>query len=301
MHRRGFIVGCSALLAASGSTRYVGAATPESDDLEQHDLKLDGDPKIAKRSLLLVPKHVPEGTKLPLLVLLHGLGETGNELLGIHAWGDRYGLVKAYERLRRPPVTRAYPKQPWFSDEHLERVNKSLERRAFGGLVIACPVTPNPYKLQPAAKTLDAYADWIEKTLIPAVRDKAPVVSGTRRVGLDGCSLGGYVGIEVFLRKPELFGTFGGVQAAFNVPSAIAYAKRLAKTASDVGPCPIRLGTSSADPYLKANRALSRELTDLGVPNELAVAPGPHNQPWLKEVGTLDMLLWHERKLSARR
>ena len=261
----------------------------------QHDLMLDGDPKLARRSLLLVPKHVPEGKKLPLLVLLHGLGETGNEKLGIHAWGDRYGLVKAYERLRRPPVERIYQKQPWFSEEHLKTVNDSLEKRAFGGVVLACPVTPNPHKPGPAQKTLDRYADWLEQTLLPAVKERAKVST----VGLDGCSLGGYVGIEVFLRKPHLFRTFGGVQSAFSVPAALAYAERIARVIKDNGPVPIHLETSSADPYKKANQALSKKLSELGVPNELSVPPGPHNQPWLKEVGTLQMLLWHERKLRS--
>jgi predicted esterase len=299
MHRRSFIVGCAAIAAMQGFARGSGAATPESDDLEQHDLVLDGDPKLARRSLLLVPKHTPPGRKLPLLVLLHGLGETGNEKLGIHAWGERYGLVRAYERLRRPPVERLYPKQSWFSDEHLARVNRSLARRAFGGVVLACPVTPNPYKQTPAAKTIDRYADWLENTLLPAVRERAPVAEAARHTGLDGCSLGGYVGVEVFLRKPHLFGSFGGVQSAFSAPAALVYAERIARALADVGPRPIRLGSSGADPYAAANRAFSKKLDQLGVPNELSLPPGPHNQPWLKEVGTLDMLLWHERQLAV--
>jgi enterochelin esterase-like enzyme len=298
MDRRSFIAGCAAVAASQGWTSHAGATTPESDELEQHDLVLDGDKKLARRSLLLVPKHVPPGRKLPMLVLLHGLGETGNEMLGIHAWGDRYGLVRAYERLCRPPVERLYPKQSWFSDDHIARVNRSLARRPFGGVVLVCPVTPNPYKLQPAARTLDRYADWIEQTLLPAVRERAPVSDGARHTGLDGCSLGGYVGVEVFLRKPHLFGSFGGVQSAFSAPAALSYAERIAKALADIGPRPIRLGSSGSDPYAAANRAFAKKLDELGVPNELSIPPGPHNQPWLKEVGTLDMLLWHERKLA---
>jgi predicted esterase len=291
------MAGCAAIAATHAWGRPGLGATPESDDLEQHDLVLDGDKKIARRSLLLVPKHSPPGQKLPVLVLLHGLGETGNEQLGIHAWGERYGLVRAYERLRRAPVERLYPKQPWFSDQHLARVNRALVRRPFRGMVLVCPVTPNPHKLQPAAKTLDRYADWLEATLLPAVRERAPVADA-RHTGLDGCSLGGYVGVEVFLRKPHLFGSFGGVQSAFSAPGAIAYAERIARVLADVGARPIRLGSSGSDPYVGANRAMSKRLGELGVPNELSVPPGPHNQPWLKEVGTLDMLLWHERQLA---
>jgi pimeloyl-ACP methyl ester carboxylesterase len=299
MQRRAFLAGSGALTL--GWPQALGATTPASAQFRMHDLLLDGDKSLARRSLLLVPKHARPAEKLRVLVLLHGLGETGNELLGIHAWGDRYGLVKSYERLRTPPVERTLPRLRYFTDEHLTQVNKSLTQKSFRGMALLCPVTPNPYKLQPAAKTLDRYAEWIEKTLLPAARDKADIGTGPEFTGLDGCSLGGYVGIETFLRKPELFGTFGGVQAAFGAPTAILYAKKLAEAIRQVGPRSIRAGTSSADPYKKANEVLSNELHKLDVPNTLSVLPGPHNQPWLREVGTLDMLLWHDRQLGVPR
>src|SRR6185503_10755118 len=87
MQRRRFLSALAAGAAAL-SAPTIPAKSPESDELEQYDLRLDGDPKLARRALLFVPKHVVKSSRLPLLVLLHGLGETGNELSGIHAWGD---------------------------------------------------------------------------------------------------------------------------------------------------------------------------------------------------------------------
>jgi enterochelin esterase-like enzyme len=294
MDRRAFLASTAALVAAS---RHALAATPASDDFIQKDLVLAGDKKIARRSLVLIPKHVQKDEKLRVLVLLHGLGETGNENLGIHAWGERYGLVSCYERLRRPPVVRVSPKMRWFTDENLVSVNADLKKRPFRGMVLVCPVTPNPHKVG-GARALDTYADWIADTLLPAVRKEANCATGAANTGLDGCSLGGYVGMEVFLRKPELFGTFGGVQAAFNVPAGIRYAEQLKKTIDRVGPRRIHIETSSQDPFKKANEALAKRLGELGVDHTLSVIPGPHNQPWLKEIGTLDMLLWHDRQLG---
>lgn len=290
-------------LAAAGSCALsawappLGAAESPSTELERIDLGLDGDRRIARRAMLLVPKHLPAGTKLPLLVLLHGLGETGNELLGIHAWADRYGLAKAYERLRHPPLSRTLPKQRYLTDAHLAELNQSLSRRPFSGVVMACPVTPNPHAVPPAARTLDRYADWIADTLLPAVRQRAPVLDGAAHTGLDGCSLGGYVGLEVFLRRPELFGTLGGVQAAMGSAAARRYARRIAGAIQRVGPRPIHVETSTGDPFRKANKLLATELDRLGVPNVFQQLPGPHNQPFLREIGTLEMLLWHDRQL----
>src|SRR6185295_6335081 len=102
-------------------------------------------------------------------------------------------------------------------------------------------------------------------------------------------ALGGYVGMEVFLRKPELVETLGGVQTAFSVPSALSYARELQVAQKRAGPRAIHIQTSSQDPYRKANQALAQRLRELGISAELRVPPGPHDQPWLREVGTLEM------------
>jgi predicted esterase len=291
--RRAFLLSTSCL-ASAAIARRLEALTPSSEDLEVEDLRLEGDPKIARRALLLRPRPLPPGTKLPLLVLLHGLGETGNELLGIHAWGDRYGLVRAYERLKRPPVARLLPRQHYLTDERLFEINRALSLRPFQGLCLVCPVTPNPYRLVPAERTLDRYAAWLTDVLLPAVRRRAQV---SARVGLDGCSLGGYVAIEVFLRRPAEFSSVGSVQGAWGRPQARRYAERIAEAVSRVGPRPIHLETSEGDPYREPNRDLSRRLSELGVPHAFTVLPGPHDQPWLREAGALEMLRWHDREL----
>ena len=237
--RRSFLAAATLLAGATLGPR-AGAVTPESEDLEALDLRLEGDPKLARRALLLRPRHVRPGTELRLLVLLHGLGETGNELLGIHAWGERYGLVRAYERLRRPPVTRLLPRQRYLTDQRLGELNQTLAARPFRGLCLVCPVTPNPFRLAPAERTLDRYAAWLIDVLLPAVRSRAPL---GRRVGIDGCSLGGYVAIEVFLRKSSEFATVGSVQGAWGAGQGRRYAERMAEV----------LGSrrTSADPHRK--------------------------------------------------
>src|SRR5690606_4827203 len=209
----------AAALPAWPMTAWADAAAPKkpadrfaSEELEAHDLQVPGRASLARRALVLAPRHLKAGTRPRALVLLHGLGETGNEALGIRAWAELYGLISAYERLRRPPLERILPRARYATDERLEELNRSLAARPFEGLLLICPVTPNPYKPGPAARTLDAYTEWLFDSLLPTVRERVGPFSA---LGIDGCSLGGYAALEVFLRRPTAFATLGSVQGAF--------------------------------------------------------------------------------------
>jgi hypothetical protein len=98
----------------------------------------------------------------------------------------------------------------------------------------------------------------------------------------------------MFLRRPQDFACWGGVQTAIGVTMAPRYAERIAAALAEVGRRPIHVETSSGDPFRPANEALSRELDRRGVPHEFVMRPGPHDQAWLREAGTVEMLLWHD-------
>jgi hypothetical protein len=100
---------------------------------------------------------------------------------------------------------------------------------------------------------------------------------------------------------PGAFSSLGVVQAAIGAASAASYAERIASAIAEAGPVPVHIETSSGDPYREPSRRLSEALLERGVPNQFRQSNGPHNQPWLREVGTLEMLLWHDRQLNARR
>jgi enterochelin esterase-like enzyme len=259
MARRSFL-GLATTTLALGVTRSVRA----EESVDVHDLTEGG-----RRFTLVVPKHIAAGEKVPLVILLHGLGETTDPRAGAFAWVERYGLVSSYERLRqRVPTLR--------------------------GLVMACPYMPN---VAGSSEALDAYGRWLTQVLVPRVRREAPVLEGDRKTTIGGCSLGGYVSLEVFLRRPESFGAWGGVQTAIGESSAARNAERLALAVATDGGAPraLSLVTSTEDPFRKANEALSRALVQRGVAHELRVLPGPHTQPWLRESGTLETLLFHAR------
>ena len=300
MDRRAFLGLSLATLAASRLVRAgivagnPDAGAPLSQDLEIRDLHVDGDRAIARRFVMCVPKHLAPGERVPLLVLLHGLAETVDERLGAFAWLEKYGLGTAYDRLRRAPVLRTSTRGD-FTSTRLTEVNASLAAQPFRGLAIACPFTPNVNKAANTNTAIDGFTRWIEDVLLPRARAEAPVIADAAHTSIDGCSLGGWIGLEVFLRRPRLFGAWGGVQSAISVGSAPSYADRIAQAIATTGPRPLHIESSSQDPFRAANEALAAALNKKAIAHELRVPPGPHDQPWLREAGTIEMLLWHDQ------
>jgi len=271
------------------------ARSAEPPALDARVLSLAGEAHFARRALVLSPPS-PRKDGYPVLVLLHGLLETASEALGLHAWSERYGLLDADARLRRGEVAPERPNR-YLTEERAAAIDAELRRRPYHGFVLVCPVTPNVYKGGATAFNLDRYAAWIEKTLLPAVHESTPARRDPAATAIDGCSLGGYVALEVFLRKPELFGAVGGVQTAISEQLALVYADRLRKIVDRVGPRAVHIETSVWDPSLKAHQGMSQRLTELGVTHDLAVLRGGHDQNFLREIGALEMLLWHDRRL----
>ena len=309
--RRSFLAGvASALtLGVAGAARadgapWVGAAdvlasrTPP--DLTVLDLDVGGDKKIATRTTLYLPNHLAKDERVPLLVLFHGLGETWDTGVGVHAWVERYGLGTAYARLRRPPIDHTSRARNLLPDARLAELNAALAAQPFRGMAIACPYTPNIARFTDPEAQLDAYSAWVADVVVPRARKEAPAILGdAAHTALDGVSLGGQVSFEVFTRRPDAFGVLGGVQSAFNKVKLPRYVDRLAASLGKGGRPSVRLVTSESDPFRETNLALAAMLQQKGVAHDLAVLKGLHDQVFLREVGSLEMLLWHDRRLRA--
>jgi enterochelin esterase-like enzyme len=275
------------------------ARAAQDGPLIASELSVPNPGKFGQKCLLLRPARVASTEPLPLLVLFHGLGETSSEALGIRAWYDRYGLPQAYARLSSPPVQRTLPHERYLSDARLLELNRELEARPFRDVALVCPFTPNVFKQRPSAPVLDRYADYIEQALVPAVRAATPTLSDRERCGVAGVSLGGYVALEVFLRKSRLFSALGCVQAALSAAATEHYTQRLLELPSAERACAIQLLTSSFDPFRDASQRLWRRLSERGVSATLTSPAGPHDQRFLREVGTLEMLLFQARALRV--
>ncbi|MFO0550036.1 MAG: alpha/beta hydrolase-fold protein [Polyangiaceae bacterium] len=285
---RALAAGIAHMLPHLGS-RAASAASGSSFEVKQ--LKVKG--KHASRFDLVVPRTQRGNQPLRLLIALHGLGESGDPEDGAKAWVDRYGLGSALDRLSTPPVERT-TKLAYFSDARLDEINAALKQAPFAGLAIACPFTPNFKKEPDRATAVREYGDWLVNDLLPLARKESGADTSAANTSIDGCSMGGPYALDTFLAHPSEFGAVGVVQPAFGAHRAPGYAERLADAASKNGALRIHLLSSSEDPFREATETLAKELSKRKVSHRLRVPQGPHDQPWLRETGTIEMVLFHE-------
>ncbi|MBL8611782.1 MAG: hypothetical protein JNL38_30845 [Myxococcales bacterium] len=275
-----------ALGAASAVVARRAAALPGPPSVREVVLA-------GRRCTLVTPTPAPPGP-VPYAVLLHGLGETQDPKAGAWAWVERYGLAAAIARLDRPPVV-AESKRGDFTEAALKEVNALVAARPVRPLAFVCPHMPN-IQTTPEAR---AYGEWIARELLPAAKAEAPLDPDPRRAILGGCSLGAFVAIEAFLARPEAFGGWAGVQTAIFETSAAGYATRLAEVLEKHGGRDFYLSTSTLDHYRKSSDALDQAMWREQVRHTFRLSPGPHDQPWLREVGTLELVLWLDRRLPS--
>jgi hypothetical protein len=287
-------LGPSAARAQTGADGYASRAPP---DFIVRDLEVGtaAERALAGRFTLFVPNHLAKDERVPLLVLFHGLGETGDKGTGVYAWVERYGLGTSYARLRRPPIVRTSKRAGLWSDARLATVNAALAAQPLRGMAIACPYTPSMAMLPEGE--LDRYARWVTDVVVPRARAEAPVIPDAAHTAIDGVSLGAWVGIEVFLRRPEAFSAWGGVQSALNAAKIEGYADKLAAAVGKAPRTSLHVETSEADVFRETNTALASALRRKGAGVDFVVLPGPHDQVFLRESGTIEMLLWHDRRM----
>jgi len=281
-------------LATAAVTRRAGAEALSQTDEDLRNLRLIERREGGRLLTLITPRYLNPEQRLPLVVFLHGLGETNDERAGAYAWLERYGLGSAWQRLKRAPLARTSTRGEW-TDDRLVELNRELEARPFRGFVMACPSMPNPRN----AAELDAYTRWLEESLLPCARRDAQV--DPARTLLCGVSLGGWVSLEVLVRRPHLFGAWAGVQTAISTASAAGFATKIA-AASDAGaggggkePRRLLLLTSTQDHWRASSEALAEAFRARSLAADYRVVPGPHDQPWLREAGTIETVVWLDR------
>jgi len=287
------------------------ATTPrKGGELRSRVIEVTAIDSAFRRAVIAVPDWGADGEKFPLLVALHGLGESrkGPDL-GPWGWVKDYWLDRAARRLRSPPLKNA-DFQGFVSPKRLAKINASLEERPFRGLVVACPFTPDLLEKR-SLDNAGPFAQFVASSLIPKVREEAPALAGREATGIDGVSLGGRLSLLVALEQPGSFGAVGVMQGAFE-PNEIEEVAGRTLTRHPLGDgvptlhaqeqkgaFRLRLLTSEGDYYRTATALLHKALSSRGVAHEHILLPGPHDYVFNRGPGAIEMLLWHDRALRG--
>ena len=250
------------------------------------------------RAVVLTPSQLAPGERLPLLVALHGWGETLRGVdRGALGWSRDYELGASDAELRRQPL-RAEAFLGFVDADRFGRLRRDLAARPYRGLVVVAPFTPDV--LDADAGTLQhAFDAWVVSELVPRARRELPVLREREATGIDGVSLGGLHALEIGLAHPETFGVVGALQPAVRnrVDRVLArYSPSASRPVQRV-----RLVTSHDDVYRRDVTALDVAMRARGIEHDVRVVAGPHDYVFNRGPGGVEMLLFHDRALRGLR
>ncbi|HEY1692163.1 MAG TPA: alpha/beta hydrolase-fold protein [Polyangiaceae bacterium] len=300
--RRALVTGvaAAAALACSRSERAAGKPPPVTSIASPnvHVLTWDLGPKAFgdARAVVVVPAWGAPDARFPVVVALHGRGESvKTPAEGAMGWPRDYAMVRAIDRLRAPPL-RDSDYEGFVTPARLAETNASLAARPFGGVIVVCPWLPD---VRPASTgDIQVLARYVLGDLLPKVRAETPALASPEATGIDGVSLGGMLALRIGLSSPDAFGAVGGIQAAFDGGqnaewTALAQAARARRPGMK-----LRLLTSHDDYFHDPIVAVSAAWKKAGIEHDFADVPGPHDYIFNRGPGSIELLLWHDRNLA---
>ncbi len=251
----------------------------------------------AGEAAILVPDDSSAGTtRWPLVIALHGHGEAMRPPRdGAMGWPRDYALGHAIERVSRPPLG-ADDVQGFVDEARLAQYNAQLAARPFGGLVVVCPYLPE-INLRSHADLAD-YGRYVAEVIVPRARRELPVLAAIESTGIDGVSMGGATALRTGLGRVDTFGAVGALQPAMSDDQVDEWVELAKAARARRGHLPLRLTTSHEDVYRDAITHLSAALTNANVAHDFADIPGPHDYPFNRGPGAIELLLWHDRVLA---
>jgi iron(III)-salmochelin esterase len=249
-------------------------------------------------AVVVLPERQPD-ERFPILLTFHGMGEArkGPEK-GARGWIDDYGLLKAIDRLRHPPLT-AQDLEGFADPERLAKLNAALGSHPYRGLVIVNSYTPDMLRGDEPFSKIPPLAKFAIDELLARARRETPALGTPHTTGIDGISLGGRAALSIALRNPEAFAAAGGLQPAFDLENAGPFTQRALVARQKNPALAFRFLTSDGDYFLGPTRAISAAMRHVGIVHELVVVPGPHDYPFNRGPAVYEMLLYHDRALRG--
>lgn len=258
-----------------------------------------GTPIGANTVFVAVPAAATKEHPLPVLVALHGRGESlKSPSRGARGWLDDYDMKKAVARLSAPPLTPS-DLGDMVAPERLAKMNAALAAEPYRGLIVVCPYLPDAFHGGQTMEDGARYADFIVGEVLPRVYRETPAIGNPETTAVDGVSLGGRAALLVGLLRPKSFRVVAALQPALDNAEARAFAN-LADRARKENPALIlRLLSSSEDYFLEPTVELSHELKSRSLDHRIDLVIGTHTYEFNRGPGVYEMLVFHDRALRG--
>ena len=305
MNRRRFFQATSAIAAtfaamtrarAYGHDGDLGHPVPPPPSLEFRVLSFDKTPLKGGPSTAIagVPKDLPPGTKVPLVVLLPG-GHSNWQPhdAGCWCWWSEYDLGYCETALRRGKLEVEDFHELVRPDE-LTRFNDNLAKAPYRGLVVAAAwCLTRDFVLEPNGKM---NSDWLRQ-VVDRCRAELPVEPTRAATGLGGMSSGALWSIYCGAQCEDVFGFVNATEPytreLVQVLRRAVVARKTDQKLRIVGATEdrIRIPTNELVSYLKAD----------GVDLDYYEYLGKHDQKFAAGPGGIDMLFHFDRVLRGQR
>jgi hypothetical protein len=286
---------------ASPEDELPGGKAPPRDAARRRELTwtFDEAPFGPTDVVLSVPETTDPNARFPVLVALHGRGESlKGSRRGARGWLDDYDLERGMARLLAPPLKKR-DFQGFVTGQRLRRINRDLAAHPYAGLIVVCPFLPDVLRRDSAFENAEPLARFIVDVLLPRVYEKTPALGTAAATGIDGVSLGGRAALLVGLSRPASFGAVGALQAAIDDSEIKRFAELGAGALAANPALELRLLTSDRDHFLRVNQRLSAALSERKVQHRLLRVLGTHSYRFNRGPGSLEMLLFHDRALRG--
>lgn len=246
-------------------------------------------------ALVRIPPHLP-GSKLPVLMLLHGRGEAQKSPeRGARGFIDDYGLEAAWTWLDSKPGARQAP--PEVPASYRLTVEAELDRTPFEGMVVVTPYLPDRFRGPEAFVNAPQYAHVLRE-IVSRVKAQLPVKHEREAWALDGISLGGRVAMACVAELADDFGAFGSVQAAIDERELSLFADLLSRARGQNPNVRFSLATSDQDYFRVVLEHYHAMLTSRSLTHEWTTLPGDHSYAFNRGPGVTHLLLSYDRQLA---
>jgi iron(III)-salmochelin esterase len=304
LSRRHLAMGTAALIVACQKRSDAAPSPASSASFPSAPLGAPGstrimqwtfDHAVSSHTAVVVPTWGAKDARFPVVIALHGRGEARKAPAeGAQGWPRDYALTRAFERVASPPLTPA-DFEGFVAQSRLVQLNAALAAHPFEGLIVACPFVPD---LDLADD--DAVADFgrfVALVLVPRLRRETPALDSPLATGIDGVSLGGALSLRIGLEHATSFGAVGGIQPALDGADIDLWTSRASAARARSPKLALRLLTSDGDYFRDVVRATSKAWRAAGIDHDFDEVVGPHDYPFNRGPGSIEMTTWHDRAL----